>query len=109
MNLTAREAAELIAALRAEIDRDDDLQNELARSREVMVAPPFIAIPAAAEALAGSRIALGAQNMHFEDKGAFTGEVSAPMLTEIGVRGVFRFFLSGSKWMRRPGAHFFYE
>ena len=42
-----------------------------------MVAPPAILIPAVAQALAGSSILLGAQNMHFEDKGAFTGEVSA--------------------------------
>ncbi len=85
MNLTVREAGHMIAALRAEIDRDLD---ELARSREVMVAPAFVAIAAVAQALAGSRIALGAQNMHFEDKGAFTGEVSAPMLKALGVRYV---------------------
>jgi triosephosphate isomerase (TIM) len=42
----------------------------------------------AAEALAGSRIALGAQNMHFENRGAFTGEVSGPMLIDCGVRYV---------------------
>jgi len=88
MNLTAREAGELIAALRAEIDRDVGLQDDLARPREVMVAPPFVAIPAVSDALAGSKIALGAQNMHFEDRGAFTGEVSAPMLTAFGVRYV---------------------
>jgi triosephosphate isomerase (TIM) len=87
MNLTPREAAQLIAAVRAEIDRDD-LDDELTRSREVMVAPPFVAIPVVAEVLAGSRIELGAQNMHFEDKGAFTGEVSAPMLKALGVRYV---------------------
>ncbi len=52
----------------------------LAKDREVMVAPPAILIPAVAQALAGSSIVLGAQNMHYEDKGAFTGEVSPPML-----------------------------
>jgi len=82
MNLTAIEARTLIAALRADLDRD---AAPLSRDREVMVAPAFIAIPAASQALAGSSIELGAQNMHFEDKGAFTGQVSAPMLKPFGV------------------------
>src|SRR5690242_3479881 len=82
MNLTANEARTLIATLRADLDRD---AATLARDRDVMVAPVSIAIPAAAQALAGSSIALGAQNLHFEDKGAFTGEVSAPMLKQFGV------------------------
>jgi len=45
-------------------------------------------IPAVVQAIAGSSILLGAQNMHFEDKGAFTGEVSAPMLKAYGVTHV---------------------
>jgi triosephosphate isomerase (TIM) len=85
MNLTPVEARALIEGLRADLDPDAAL---LARDREVMVAPPFLSIPAAAQALAGSSIALGAQNMHFEDKGAFTGEVSAPMLRFFGVSQV---------------------
>ncbi len=85
MNLTALEARALIAALRAEIDRD---AATLARDRDVMVAPPAVLIPAVAQALAGAAIALGAQNMHHEDKGAFTGEVSAPMLKPFGVTHV---------------------
>jgi triosephosphate isomerase len=56
--------------------------------REIVVAPPFTALAAAAEALAGSNVALAAQNVHWEDKGAFTGEVAAPMLREIGCRWV---------------------
>lgn len=52
---------------------------------EVVVCPPFVCLPAAKEALAGSNIKLGAQNMHWEEKGAYTGEVSAPMLKELGV------------------------
>jgi triosephosphate isomerase len=82
MNLTAVEARAVIAGIRAEIDRD---AAALARDRDIMIAPPAVIIPAAAQALAGSSIALGAQNMHFEDKGAFTGEVSAPMLLPFGV------------------------
>ena len=85
MNLTPPAARALIAALRADLDRD---AAALARDREVLVAPPFIASPAVAQALAGSTIELGAQNMHFEDSGAFTGEVSAPMLKACGVRHV---------------------
>ena len=53
-----------------------------------MVAPPFLTIPAVAQALAGSSFILGAQNMHFEEKGAFTGEVSAAMLRYFGVTHV---------------------
>ncbi|MGD0073645.1 MAG: triose-phosphate isomerase [Candidatus Binataceae bacterium] len=85
MNLTPLKARALIAALRADLDPDAAM---LARDREVVIAPPFVAIPAVAQALAGSSIELGAQNMHFEDNGAFTGEVSAPMLKECGVRQV---------------------
>ena len=82
MNLTPAEGRDLIAAIRADLDRD---AATLARDRDVMIAPPFLSIPAAAQALAGSAIALGAQNMHFETKGAFTGEVSAAMLRFFGV------------------------
>jgi len=51
---------------------------------DVLVAPPFTALHAVAEALSGSGIALGAQNMHWEREGAFTGEVSPAMLKDIG-------------------------
>ncbi|MFZ0660351.1 MAG: triose-phosphate isomerase [Candidatus Binataceae bacterium] len=85
MNLTAVEARALIAAIRADIDRD---AAALARDRDIMLAPAAVMIPAAAQALAGSSIALGAQNMHYQDKGAFTGEVSPPMLLAFGVTHV---------------------
>jgi len=52
--------------------------------REVLIAPPFTALDATREAIAGTRILLAAQNVHGEDKGAFTGEVSAAMLAEAG-------------------------
>jgi triosephosphate isomerase (TIM) len=52
--------------------------------REVLVAPPFTALEPVGAALAGSEIRLGAQNVYWEPKGAFTGEVSAPMLREAG-------------------------
>ncbi len=58
------------------------------KSGEVVVAPPFTALAAVAGALGGSPVAMSAQNMHEEDKGAFTGEVSASMLEDVGCRYV---------------------
>ncbi len=55
---------------------------------DVAVCVPAIDIPAVAKALEGSNVALGAQNVHFEAKGAFTGEISADMLKEYGVKYV---------------------
>lgn len=50
----------------------------------VAVCPPFVNLAGVGEAVSGSKIGLGAQNMHFEDSGAYTGEVSAPMLKALG-------------------------
>ena len=55
---------------------------------DVVVAPTFTSLAAAAEAASGSNIAISAQNMHFEKQGAFTGEVAASMLVEAGCRYV---------------------
>jgi triosephosphate isomerase len=85
MNLTPPEGRTLVAAIRAELDPQ---AAALSRDREVLLAPPFLTIPAVSQALAGSSILLGAQNLHFETKGAFTGEVSAPMLQVFGVTHV---------------------
>src|SRR5262249_28854253 len=52
--------------------------------REVLVDAPFTAVEAAGSILKGSAVLLGAQNLHWEEKGAFTGEVSAPMLRAAG-------------------------
>ena len=54
------------------------------RKHEIAICAPFTQLFALKEALAGSGVGLGAQNMHFEEEGAFTGEVSAAMLAEIG-------------------------
>ena len=54
------------------------------RGVEIVVAPPFTAVHAAAEAARGSNISIAAQDVYFEREGAFTGEVSAPMLREAG-------------------------
>jgi triosephosphate isomerase (TIM) len=52
--------------------------------RDVLIAPPFPALSSVAERLTGSHVLLAAQNLHWEDAGAFTGEVSGPMLTALG-------------------------
>jgi triosephosphate isomerase len=54
------------------------------RGREVVLAPPFTALEVVGKEIAGSGIRLGAQNVHWEPKGAFTGEVSVGMLKEAG-------------------------
>jgi len=51
---------------------------------EIVVCPPFTSLAVVAEAMKGSQIGLGAQNLYWEKSGAFTGEVSAPMLKSIG-------------------------
>jgi triosephosphate isomerase len=63
-----------------------DLRDRLgdAEEAEAVVAPPFTALAAVGRALAGSSIALAAQNVHPEEKGAFTGEVAPGMLAELG-------------------------
>jgi len=74
MHKTAAETASFCRLLR---------NNEaLFEGVEVLICPPFTALAAASDALEGSRIKLGAQNMHWEKQGAFTGEISASMLQE---------------------------
>jgi triosephosphate isomerase len=65
-----------------------ELKQRLETQIQVAVAPPFTALGKVKEALAGSAIQLFAQNCHAEKQGAFTGEVSAPMLAELGCDGV---------------------
>ena len=55
---------------------------------EIVICPPFLSLKATVEHCAQSRVKVAAQNMHEADSGAFTGEVSAPMLLEVGVDGV---------------------
>jgi triosephosphate isomerase (TIM) len=54
---------------------------------DIAVCPPFVSLSAAVQSLAGTDIAVAAQNVHWEVEGAFTGEISAPMLFELGVYG----------------------
>lgn len=55
---------------------------------ESVICAPFTALPALAEAVKGTSIKIGAQNLHFEDNGAFTGEISGVMLKDLGVHYV---------------------
>ncbi|MGI6161032.1 MAG: triose-phosphate isomerase [Christensenellales bacterium] len=79
MNMTNAEAKALIEGLKPLV-KDAEC--------DVVICPPFTALIAAAEAISLSTIKLGAQNMHWEEKGAFTGEVSPVMLKELGVEYV---------------------
>ncbi len=58
------------------------------KGRDIVLAPPFTALQAVAEAIRGTDISLSAQNLHWEDKGAFTGEISAEMLLDLGCKYV---------------------
>jgi triosephosphate isomerase (TIM) len=59
---------------------------ETPQNREVILCPPFTTLGILSKNLHGSRVQLGAQNVHWADAGAFTGEIAPAMLTEIGVR-----------------------
>ena len=61
------------------------LAAERPSSVDVVIAPPFTSLPTAVMLVAGSRVGVAAQNVHWEQSGAFTGEISAGMLTELGV------------------------
>jgi triosephosphate isomerase len=56
--------------------------------RDIVICPPFPDLPAAAEAVKGARIEIGGQNLHWAKEGAFTGEVSGPMLAAVGAKWV---------------------
>ncbi len=55
---------------------------------EVLICPPYTSLPAAANILSGSSLKLGAQDLHWEQEGAFTGEIAGPMLTDLGAEYV---------------------
>jgi len=64
---------------------EDLIAEGLPTTVDVVCCPTFVSLPAAAMVVTGSQIGLGAQNVHWDASGAFTAEVAAPMLTEIGV------------------------
>jgi len=75
MNTTASEAIELVNQMRPELDRIDNV--------EKVICPPFVSLAAIKELLKGSTIKLGAQNLYFEEKGAYTGEISPSMVADL--------------------------
>lgn len=79
MNKTPNEAVAFISEIKELVAGSET---------EVVVCVPFLAIPAVVEATKGTNIKVGAQNIHWEEKGAFTGEISGPMLKESGVEYV---------------------
>ena len=79
MNKTPNEASKFIKSLKPLVKSSRN---------EVVCAVPFTAIQTAITAARGSRIKIAAQNMHFEEKGAYTGEISGEMLKDMGVRYV---------------------
>jgi len=80
MNKDLAGALELVSALKAEVSDDTPV--------DVGVFPPFVYLAAVAEALEGSPVIVGAQNMHAEPNGAFTAEISGPMILDAGATHV---------------------
>lgn len=75
MNKTVPEARELVTSLLPMVSND---------SVEIVLAPPFTALQAVYEIIRGTRVKLGAQDVFWEDKGAYTGEISSKMLVDSG-------------------------
>ncbi|MFT5195074.1 MAG: triosephosphate isomerase [Candidatus Promineifilaceae bacterium] len=73
MNMTVVDAVEFVNGIKDDLDKIDGV--------DVAFCPTAIVIPALAEALSGTKIGVGAQNMYFEESGAFTGELAASMLS----------------------------
>jgi triosephosphate isomerase len=80
MNKTPSEAIDFIAQLKPLIADISDI--------DIVIAPPFTALQAVSREIEGSNITLGAQNVFWEASGAFTGEVSPPMVRDVGCRYV---------------------
>jgi triosephosphate isomerase (TIM) len=80
MHKTVEEAEEFIQGLLPRVSTADGV--------DVAICPPFTALQAMVDSTRGSRVAVYAQNMHQAESGAYTGEVSAAMLTELDVTGV---------------------
>ncbi len=91
MNTTVQEAAALASAVRDALDDVSDV--------DVVLCPPYVFLIEVERALSGSHTHVGAQNMHFEDKGAFTGEVSPTML-----QGLCGYVILGHSERRRDVA-----
>jgi len=81
MYKTQAEALKFLQGFKSELDNTPD-------DREIVLCVPFTDLDSLSKTLHGSRIQIGAQNVHWETEGAYTGEIAAPMLTEVGVRYV---------------------
>ena len=79
MNKTPEEATAMVRELAPMVEHSD---------AEVVICAPFTALQAVKDAAAGTNIKVGAQNMHWEEKGAFTGEISPVMLNALGIEYV---------------------
>jgi len=88
MNTTVNEAVELVHKILGALDRIDSV--------EKVICPPFISLTAVAEIIRNSSIKMGAQNMHFKEKGAYTGEISPLMLA-----GLCQFVIIGHSERRQ--------
>lgn len=80
MNKTKEEAIRLTEEIKANFFSDSDI--------DIVLCPPFTSLADVSEVLDGALIKLGAQNVHYEKSGAFTGEISIPMLQSVGVQYV---------------------
>src|SRR3989338_6951087 len=80
MNKTAKEAASFITDFKKLVFNENP--------NEIVICPAFICLNESKKLLKGAKISLGAQNMHFEEKGAFTGEISASMIKDAGCKYV---------------------
>lgn len=78
MHKTQGESLEFVEQFKSQTENTDE-------AREIVLCAPFTSLSIMSKNLHGSRIKLGAQNIHWEDKGAYTGEISGEMLTEIGI------------------------
>ena len=76
MNKTVADALKLVEGIKQQLKDEQKV--------DVVLCPPFTALAAVGEAIKGTKIDLGAQNMHAEKSGAFTGEVAADMIRELG-------------------------
>ncbi|MBI2208760.1 triose-phosphate isomerase [Candidatus Woesearchaeota archaeon] len=65
-------------------DTENPKDFPVSSKNEIVICPPFASLNEVKKSIKGTKIKLGAQNMHFEEKGAFTGEISAPMLRDAG-------------------------
>ncbi len=81
MYKTQVEALEFLQVFKSKLDETDE-------TRDIVLCTPFTALGVLSKSLHGGRIRLGAQNIHWEDMGAYTGEISGAMLTEVGVHHV---------------------